>query len=175
MLSRFSAVDRTRTVRGSAQRSRRGLTLLEVLVSTAIFLMALVAIARLISLGSSLARDAQAQTDGLQLARTKLNEVVSGVTTLQAQSDQDFDSSQLPDPNQKWTWSLDCNQANIPNLWTVKVTAKLKRADGSIAQVALSQMVLDPATRGFASKSPVTNTNSTASGSGSSSGATTSP
>jgi type II secretory pathway pseudopilin PulG len=154
--------------------SRPGLTLLEVIVSTAIFLMALVAIARLTMMGSALARDAQTQTDALQLAQAKMAEVVSGVTPLNAQSDTALDPSQTPSGQDGWTWSMDCNaNGSITNasgqtmVWTVRITVRRPRPDGSVAQVMLSQMVLDPAVRGSTQNS---NSNSGSSGSGSTSG-----
>ncbi len=171
MLSRSRPAGRTRTARGPARASRPGLTLLEVIVSTAIFLMALVAIARLTILANTLARDAQFQTEALQLAQAKLAEVVSGVTPLQGQSNTAFDPSQVPSGQDGWTWSMDCTAGSVTNtsgqtmVWTVRITVQRPRPDGSSAQVTLTQMVLDPSVRGS-----TLNSNSGSSGSGSSGG-----
>src|SRR5438874_1378399 len=59
-------------------RLRRGLTLLEVIVSTAIFLIALVALVQLVSIGHENGRNARDQTDALQKAQAKLALVIAG-------------------------------------------------------------------------------------------------
>ena len=124
-----------------AQRS--GLTLLEVLVSLAIFLLCLIALSRLLGMGSDFARDANQQTECLRLAQSKLNEVWAGVVPLQSQSDTAFDE------NPDFMWSLDAeNDPNVTNLWDITVTVYRQRPDGSKMSVTLSHMLIDPSIRG---------------------------
>jgi general secretion pathway protein I len=140
---------------------RHGLTLLEVLVSLAIFLMALVALVRLVSLGNERALDTMQQTEGLRRCQSKLAEVIIGAVPLNSQSGVAFDD----DPSGLWTWSLDCQQGAVTNLWNVQVRCTRQRSANDTLEVSLSQMVLDPSVRG--STIPSSNT-----GSGSSSGTT---
>ena len=162
MLSRSTAVRRP-AARGPQRAGRTGLTLLEVLVALAIFLMAWVGIARLIGMASDQALDSRLETEALQLAQSKLDEVISGVTALQSQSDSAVDPSEAPGGQQGWTWSLDANPADILNLWTVQVRVRCQR-DGLNTQVTLTQLVLDPSARGSTLNSPANSSSSGSSG-----------
>jgi hypothetical protein len=138
-------------------------------VALAIFFMAWVGIARLIGMASDQAVDARLQIEALQVAQSKLDEVLSGITPLQSQSDSALDPSEAPGGQQGWTWSLDANPAEILNLWTVQVRVSRARPDGSTAQVALTQLVLDPSTRGSTQNPPTTGSGSSGSSSSSTS------
>ena len=142
-------------------RARKGITLLEVLVALAIFLLSLIAINQLVSLGADRARDVQLQSQGLQLCQSKLAEVVVGVVPIQApQSNTPFDE----DPN--WQWSMDSDaNTSITGLYTVTIHVSRQRPDGSRFEVALSQMIMDPSLRG----SVGTTTSSSSTGTSSSS------
>jgi len=165
MLSRSNAVRRP-AARGPQRVGRTGITLLEVLVALAIFLMAWVGIARLISMASDQAVDARLETEALQLAQSKLDEVISGVTPLESQTDAAVDPSEAPGGQQGWTWSLDANPADVLNLWTVQVRVRIQRG-GSTTQVTLTQLVLDPSARGSTLNPPATSSSSgSSSGSG---------
>src|SRR4051794_18928177 len=96
----MAMVVRTFQVPGGARRP--GLTLLEMLVSMAIFLLALVALSRLIEIGSNLSRDANYQTEALRLAQSKLHEVMVGVEALNSQSDVAFPE------NQDYFYTINC-------------------------------------------------------------------
>jgi type II secretion system protein I len=151
------------------------LTLLEVLVALAIFFMAWVAIARLVAMASDQALDVRLQTEALQLAQTKMAEVISGVQPLQSQSDTALDPSEAPNQQDGWTWAVDCNPGEITNLWNVQVRVKWT-ANGRTTQVALTQVILDPSVRGTTQQQSSSSSGSGSSGaSGSSSGSTTSP
>ena len=153
------------------------MSLLEVLVALAILLSALIVLGRLIILGSERARDVEGLAQATQLCQSKMAEVVAGAVPLNSQSGTPFDE----DPD--WTWSLDCNQGDIPNLWDVTVTVNRERKDGSKLECTLSQKVLDPSLRGNAMDAALTipapssgssaggsNTNSSTSGTPSGSG-----
>jgi type II secretion system protein I len=155
--------------RGTLRAGRTGLTLLEVLVALAIFFMAWVGIARLIGMASNQAIDARVQIEALQVAQSKLDEVLSGITPLQSQSDNALDPSEAPGGQSGWTWALDANPAEILNLYTVQVRVTYARGDGTTTQIALTQLVLDPATRGSTLNPPTTSSSSGSSGSSGSS------
>jgi type II secretory pathway pseudopilin PulG len=130
---------------------RGGITLLEVVISLAIFMVSLVAIGSLISTGSDRARDVQLQAQALFLCQGKLAELNAGIEPLSAQKDAAFPN--LPD----WHWSADCAQnGEVSGLWDVTVRVAHVRPDGSRLEVSLSQLVLDPSLRGSASDQAAT-------------------
>jgi general secretion pathway protein I len=149
--------------RQPSRARRRGMSLLEVLVALAIFLSALIVLGRLVILGGERARDVQGLAQATQLCQSKMAEVVAGVVPLNSQSGTPFDE----DP--AWTWSLDCSQGDIANLWDVTVTVTRQRADGSKIESTLTQKVLDPSMRGHAADAvltmPAPSTGSSSSGS----------
>src|SRR5947208_9569279 len=95
---------------------RRGLSLLEVLVALAIFLLSFVAIGRLVTLASDHAIELQQQSQATRLAQSKLNEVLCGALTLES-AEGSFDE------DADWQWSVDAEQGTA-GLWTVTVTVK---------------------------------------------------
>jgi general secretion pathway protein I len=147
---------------------RRGITLLEVLVSLAIFLMSLIAIGHLIGTGADLAIDVKNESRASQLCQSKLHEVVWGIEPLSSSSGTfDLDDSD-------WQWTVDCEQGNIANLWNVTVTVRRETNGGSPVEFTLSQMVLDPSVRGSTFDTPAADTTpdtNTAGGSSGSAGA----
>jgi hypothetical protein len=129
--------------RGSDCRARRGLTLLEVILSLAIFLFSLVAISRLFTLGSNRAQDIQGRE--AQLCQSKLAEVVAGTMSVQAGSSQDGEFDEAPG----WHWSVKCEANSVSTaLWNVTVTVNRQYPDGSKTEAVLTQMVLNPNQRG---------------------------
>jgi hypothetical protein len=126
-----------------------------VLISLAIFLLALVGIGRLISLGNERARDVQDQAEGLQRCQSKLNEIVSGAAPLQSQTDVPYEDQT------NWRYTVECTPTEIPNLWSVRVTATRDRFDGATPQVTLSQLVFDPTVRGGTSQASEDTTSGT--------------
>jgi hypothetical protein len=143
---------------------RRGLTLLEVLLSLTIFLFAMVAIGRLITLGSDRALDVKGRE--AQLCQSKLAEVSAGVLQLSVGSSQSGTFDEEPG----WNWTVNVQDSGIPALWNVKVTVSHKRSDGTQSEAILTQMVLDPSQRGSTlDPVPTPQTSSTQDTSGSSS------
>jgi hypothetical protein len=124
------------------RKSRRAITLLEVLLALAIFLFSLAAIVRLISIGGDRALDIQGRE--AQLCQAKLAEVTCGALGVQPGSTQEGDFEEAPG----WHWTVECQNNDIPGLWNVKVTVSRQHSDGSKTQAVLTQMVLDPGQRG---------------------------
>jgi general secretion pathway protein I len=117
---------------------RRGLTLMEVIVAMAIFLMSLAAIVPLMNLGLNRANEVELHALGLQKAQSKMSEVIAGAVPLGSQSSVPFDE------DQSWTWSLDASQdGTINNLWQVTVTVSHPNGDSKI-EVTLNEMLRDP-------------------------------
>jgi type II secretion system protein I len=136
------------------------LSLLEVLAALAIFLFALVALGRLISIGSDNAREIQWLGQGSMLAQSRLAEVLAGSIALSSQSDASCDE------DSDWNWSMDAEPDNAPGLYRVKITLSRNRPDGSRFETVLNQMVIDPNYRGNTDGTPLDN-GTTATGTGS--------
>jgi hypothetical protein len=159
-------------VRCSPTQIRSGLSLLEVLVSLAIFLLSLVALGQLVAFGSDRARDVQYLSIASVKAQSKMNEVIAGAVSMTGTGDAAFDD------DSDWSWSMTADTDNPPGLYRVTVTVSRQRPDGSRFEFKLNQFVLDPNLRGNSDGSATgtddgTGTGSTT-GSSSSTGSTTS-
>lgn len=96
--------------------SRRGLTLLEVLLSLGLFLGALAALSQLWYGGVRASVQARLATQAILRCESKLNEVVAGAVALQTTSDTPFED------DTSWTWSLQVEAG--PHADTLLVTVK---------------------------------------------------
>jgi len=137
---------------------RRGLTLLEVIVAMAIFLIALGAIVPLIQMGQLLALEIQVQSLALAKCQSKISEVMAGSELLSSQNDSTFPENTT---TEDWRWSMQADATDVNNLWLVKVTV-YRMMDSDKIEVSLTQMVFDPAFRG----GPTLNTAAMAGGGG---------
>src|SRR4051812_42042043 len=95
----------------SVARARPGLTLLEVLVALAIFLLALAGLVHLVTVAGNRALEAQYQTRAAELCQSKLAEVQAGAVPLSSQSDVAFDEAP------EYHWSLDAGQGQAAGLY----------------------------------------------------------
>jgi type II secretion system protein I len=127
-------------------RSRRGITLLEVLISLAIFLFSLAAIAQLVRAASDRAVQANRRQQAIFLCQSKLAEFAAGYVPMSSQGDTAFDSDQNWADVHDWTWSADVQQNQANNVWQVAVTVTFPGSNG--VQVTLTRMLLDPSARG---------------------------
>jgi len=123
---------------------RAGITLLEVIVSLAIFLFSIVALAHLVNVATDRALQAQLKQQAGFMCQSKLAEIAAGAESLTSQNDAAFPESA------DWQWSSECSEATVPGLWKVKVRVSRTIPSGRI-EVALTQFVLDPALRGSTS------------------------
>jgi type II secretion system protein I len=155
-------------IRASRPTRRHAISLLEVLVALAIFVMSLVALSQIIRLGADQAMEIENQARAVQMCKSKLDEIAAGIVPLQSAGDEPFDE----DPD--WTWSVDAEQrTDVTGLWKVKVTVRHSAGPGRAkVEYTLSQLVFDPSQRGSsldAAPSPSSGS-STSGGSGSSGG-----
>jgi general secretion pathway protein I len=127
-------------IRHGTAGGRPGLTLIEVLVALAIFLLSLAAISRLVTFAGQRALDARRTDEASRLARSKFAEVYAGVVPLESSDDTPFDEE--PD----YSWSLTADSASMTGLWVVSVTVKRKGDDGP--GFTLREYMLDPTIRG---------------------------
>jgi len=150
--------------------TRAGLSLLEVLVSLAIFLLALVALGEIVSFASDRALDVQQRSEALQICQSRLAEVQAGSIPLQSQDLTPCDE------DDQYQWAVDIEAGAAAGLYTGTVRVTRERANRSQLEVALSQMVIDPTTLGSTQDMPGTQsaTDVSSSSSSSSTGSTTS-
>lgn len=94
---------------------RSGLTLLEILLSLAIFFGSLVILAQLAWSGSRAAVQARLKTQAIIRCEGKLAEVLAGIEPLQPKSRVPF-----PD-NSAWSWSLTISETTYPDLLQLDV------------------------------------------------------
>ena len=146
---------------------RAGLTLLEVLLSLAIFLFAIVALLRLVTNATQRAAYAERKQQATYLCQSKLNEFAAGVLPLASQGATPFDE------DADWQWSADAGQDDVSNLWRIQVTVSRQMGDGSELSVALTRMILDPSVRGSTANTVKSLTSANSTTSPSSSGGTT--
>jgi general secretion pathway protein I len=151
----------------SPRTRRAGLSLIEVLVSLAIFLISLVALGQLVQIGTDRAIDVQERSQASTYCRSALAQVTAGIVPITGQGMTAFDD----DPN--WSWSVDSEADGTPNLYHVTITVSRQRPDGTQTQFTLNQWMLDPASRGSAASTPpptADDTSSSGTNTGSSSG-----
>jgi prepilin-type N-terminal cleavage/methylation domain-containing protein len=119
---------------------RRGLSLLEVLVALAIFLLALGGISQLMTNATDRAAEVERRAQASRRCHSKLNELLAGVTPLQAENDVPFDD----DPSYTWSVEVNPGAATGLSIVTVRVSRPSLNNNGQKFEVALSQMILDP-------------------------------
>ena len=120
--------------------TRRGLTLLEVLLSLAIFLAALAALSQLWYGGVRASVQARLTTQAILRCESKLNEVVAGAVSLQTTSDTPFED------DSSWLWSVqDLPSSQHASVRLVVVTVTHPGQGGlSTAGYQLSRLIRDP-------------------------------
>ena len=119
--------------------SRRGLTLLEVLLSLGLFLGALAALSQLWYGGVRASVQARLATQAILRCESKLNEVVAGAVPLQSTSDTPFDD------DASWTWSLQVEVG--PHADTILATVKVShpgQSGLSSSDHQLRRLIRDP-------------------------------
>jgi hypothetical protein len=129
-----------------------------VLLSLAILLMSLVAIGRLVDMGTDTATHTQFQSRGNRLAASKLGEVQAGAISLTGSASGTFDG----DGDPGWTWSVEPTAQGTPNLYqvTVRVSRDYK---GKPFEVSLTQFMFDPNMQSTATSAETTSTSSSSS------------
>jgi general secretion pathway protein I len=126
---------------------REGITLIEVIVSLAIFLLSIIALFSLMDLSSESAREIVNQSRGTRLAESKMAEFVCGAEPLSGSSEGSFEEEP------EWNWSAEIETDILPSLYRVTVTVSREEQNGKKASVSITQMLLDPTMRGGLSSS----------------------
>lgn len=120
------------------------MTLLEVLVALAIFLIALVAVFGLVNFGADRGAVAAMKSAGTRLAQSKLAEVEAGAIPVSGGGSGQFDGDDAA-----WSWSVEPSAASVPNVYSVTVRVA-RDYRGHQFEVVLTQMVFDPTQMGTA-------------------------
>jgi hypothetical protein len=130
---------------------RKALTLLEVVFAMAIFLLSMVAIWQLSTLGSDRALEVQIQARTSMRCQAKMDEVMVGAEAMNSSGYNSF----TDDANKDLQWKLDATSATTTGLWTVKVSVKADMGNGRVIESQLCRMLLDPKTRGSTGDLPI--------------------
>jgi general secretion pathway protein I len=116
---------------------RSGLSLLEVVLALAIFMISLAAIATLIEAGTRDAAEASGTSDATRLAQSKLAEVEAGLIAISNGGSGTFDGDDAA-----WSWEVTSSSSAVPNTYDVSV--RVFRSSGRKLEVNLYQTVFDP-------------------------------
>ena len=120
-------------------KTRRVFSLLEVLLSLAIFLAAFVALSQLSSSGMRTAVAARLETKAIMRCESKLAEIVAAVEPLEAVTDQPFED----DVN--WTWSMETAVGPHADLQNVTVTVRYNAENQQAGtSYSISRLIRDP-------------------------------
>src|SRR5215218_3607958 len=98
---------------------RPGMSLLEVLGATAIFLLSIVAIGELMSVSTDQAVDVQHRSRATRLCQSKLNEFAAGIESVSGATSGTFEEDEA------WSWEAEVtNDGTAANLYKVQVTVR---------------------------------------------------
>ncbi len=118
---------------------RRGLTLLEVLVSTAIFVASLVGIMQILNTGHRSRIESVLDAEAVLRCESIMGEILAGVHAMNSTDEQTFED----DPN--WVWSAMVTDQGSTSLLEVEVEVKHKIAGDRVnSYFILNRYVRDP-------------------------------
>ena len=127
---------------------RPGMSLLEVLVALAIFIMALAALGQLVQLGLEQAVEADRQTVAARLAQSKMAEVEAGAISVYGDEGIFEDQETLADGTPMWKWEVLGTPTDLPSVYDVSVT--VTATSGYAFSLTLNQVIFDPTYLGTA-------------------------
>ena len=133
---RSSSLERT-----IPRNMRRGLSLLEVLLSVAIFLGALTAIMQLLNSGQQSEVSARLKTEAALRCDAKMAEIISGIEEAVSSEDQKFPDDEIGN----WRWSAEVGSGDVTSLLRITVTVE-HLPDGKTPNAAftLTRYMRDP-------------------------------
>ena len=134
--------DNASSLRASCRSLRAGITLLEVLVSVAIFLGALTTIMQLLSLGKRAEMMTRLQTEAVMRCEAKMAEVVSGAQELTSVDNEVFPDSE---GSGMWQWRLTSMNSSAGGLLQVTVRVRyVVGDDDEMTSFELNRFMRDP-------------------------------
>lgn len=120
---------------------RAGLTLLEVLISVAIFLSSLAAIMQLLAIGKRAEMMTRLQTEAVMRCEAKMAEVIAGVQPMDDVTDETLESEES---SGTWQFSLMSMDSGTAGLLQVTVTVKYVVGSDTVASSELNRYMRDP-------------------------------
>ena len=108
-------------------RSRRGFTILEIVLSIAILAFVFSAVGTILNTGSQAAVRSKLLTEATMRADATLAEIIAGVHQKESVSQMPFE-----DAPQTWFWSLDVTEGPHIDLLNLRITVSHKRPDDEI-------------------------------------------
>ena len=117
---------------------RKGMSLLEVLIALAVFVMSITGLVFLMGIATDNALETQMRSQAQSLCQSKLAEVSAGALPLSGSGKVECED------DKDYQWSMDVAPGSFGSLSTVTVTVSRKRANGKEFECSMSQMVLDP-------------------------------
>lgn len=128
---------------------RPGMSLLEVLVALAIFIMSLAALGQLVQLGLDQAVAADQQAVAARLALSKMGEVEAGLIDVANGDAGEFTEQETRgDGSALWKWEVASEPTNVTNVYDVTVT--ITSTNANAYTYSLSQLIFDPLFQGTA-------------------------
>ena len=121
--------------------ARRGLTLLEVVISTAVFLAAASVILNMIGQGTRASAYSQYTTEAAFRAESILGEMLAEVRPMESVNQMPFED----DDTGGWFYSIERQTGDDPDLVMLKVRAWFAPQDRTVASVTLDRVLRDPA------------------------------
>ncbi len=143
-VQQFGRMSRVRRSCGSRRPSgscRAGLTLLEVLISVAIFLSSLAAIMQLLAIGKRSEMMTRLQTEAVMRCETLMAEVVSGVQELKDVTDQPFPDNES---SGTWQWSLQSVESGTTGLLQITISVQYEVGSETVTAFSLTRYLRDP-------------------------------
>ena len=126
------------------KRTRRGITLMEVLVALIILLFSYIAIYQLVSMGTDRAIDVKYHARASMLCQSKLEELKLGAEPLNGVGPTAFKE----EGDAPYQYEIKIEEGEVKEIKKVQVTVRREKADGRTVEVSLSRFILDPAVRG---------------------------
>lgn len=127
--------------RGTRHATRHGLSLLEVIISVAIFLAAMTAIMQGLSVGQNSELAARLQSEAVLRCEAKMGEIICGAVEANSSEGNPFED----DETGNWEWSSQVTDGGAPGLLQVTVLVEHKPGgDEPNAGFTLVRMMRDP-------------------------------
>lgn len=121
------------------RQRRRGLTLLEILVSTAILVASLTAIMQVLSVGHRARLNAVLDAEAILRCESKMGELLAGVLAMTSSGAEPFED------NSNWTWTVNVSDQGSTSLLQVKVVVEhTASGDQPNSSWSLTRYVRDP-------------------------------
>ena len=125
----------------AARTNRNGLSLLEVLISVAIFLASLTAIMQLLATGQRSETAARLKTEATLRCESKMAEIVSGIEEAVSSDGNKFTDDEIGN----WQWSVNATTGSATDLLMITVTVEhLPGGDTPNAAFTLTRYMRDP-------------------------------